>query len=137
MHACQFARDTGVLVILDPAPAPSRIPDHFFDIDLICPNQSEASALLGHTVATIGQAKAASRELIQRGAKSSIITMGNQGAVLCDGNTVEVIPPYPIDAVDSTAAGDAFAGALAVFWSEQNTLQQAKSHQDSVCLDGT
>ncbi len=125
LYACRIARKAGVRVILDPAPAPSAIPEHFFDVDLICPNQSEASALLGWSVETISDAQVATRELIERGAKNAIITMGKQGAVLCNGCEVSIFPPCPVETVDSTAAGDAFAGAIAVRWSEQNSLIEA------------
>ncbi len=125
LYASQMARQAGVRIILDPAPAPKNVPDRFFDVDLICPNQSEASLLLGWSVETITEAKTASRELVERGAKNAIITMGNQGAVLCEGSQVMVIPPCPVETVDSTAAGDAFAGAVAVRWIEQDSLVEA------------
>jgi len=125
LHASQIARKADVRIILDPAPAPKIVPDCFFDVDLICPNQSEASLLLGWSVETMTEAKKASRELVGLGAKNAIITMGKQGAVLCEGSQVTVIPPCPVETVDSTAAGDAFAGAVAVRWIEQDSLVNA------------
>lgn len=125
MYACKIARSAGVRIILDPAPAPANIPEGFFDVDLICPNQSEATALLGWNVNSIDDACTAARELVQRGAAKAVITMGKQGAVLCDGESVEIIPPFDVTAVDSTAAGDAFAGAFAVRWAEQDSIYEA------------
>ncbi len=125
MYACRMARQAGVRVILDPAPAPRNVPAHFFDVDLICPNQSEAASLLGQSVNSITEAKAASDGLIRKGARNAIITMGKQGAVLHDGTDITVVPPCAVEAVDSTAAGDAFAGALAVYWSESASLEEA------------
>ena len=125
MYACRMARQAGVRIILDPAPAPGNVPEHFFDVDLICPNQSEAASLLDQSVSSIAEAKAASDALIRKGAQNVIVTMGKQGAVLNDGTDITVVPPCVVEAVDSTAAGDAFAGALAVYWSELSSLVDA------------
>lgn len=125
IYACRIARQAGVRIILDPAPAPRNVPEHFFDVDLICPNQSEAGLLLDRSVSSIAEAKEASDGLIRKGAKNAIITMGKQGAVLNDGAGITVVPPCVVEAVDSTAAGDAFAAALAVRWSEQASLEDA------------
>ncbi len=125
LYACDIARKSGTRIILDPAPAPCDVVEDFYRIDLICPNQSEAAALLGRPVETVSQAEAASKELVERGASNAIITLGKQGAVLCDGSQTVVIPPCPVETVDSTAAGDAFAAAVAVCWSEQNDLLEA------------
>lgn len=123
--AFALARSLGKRLILNPAPMPTDFPAELFQVDLICPNQSEASALLGVQIETVEDAKQAVKQLLARGAKAVIITLGGQGAVLHDGQQVTWIPPFPITPVDTTAAGDAFAGALAVRWSEGTTLHEA------------
>ena len=124
-EAIQIARGARVPVLLDPAPMPDSLPDALLNVDLICPNQSEAAALVGHAVDSLKEAAAAVPELHRRGAKQVIITLGGLGTVVSDGGSCRSIPPFPVAAVDTTAAGDAFAGALAVRWAEGAELFEA------------
>lgn len=123
--ALQIARECGVRVILDPAPAPRQWPPQLLDVDLVCPNASEAGALVGATVDSLEAAEHAARRLHQLGARHVAITLGEDGALLFDGTTVERIGSFAVTAVDTTAAGDAFAGALAVRWAETDRLTEA------------
>lgn len=123
--AAKIAREAGVSVILDPAPAPAHFPMELLDVDLICPNQSEAAALLGQSVGLVEAAAALVPELAQLGPRRAIITLADQGAVLFDGEYVETVAAFEVDAVDSTAAGDAFAAGLAVRLAEQADLKEA------------
>ncbi|TWT84977.1 Ribokinase [Planctomycetes bacterium CA13] len=120
--ALQIAKHAGVRVILDPAPAPKVFPNEFFEADALVPNQSEAAAILGIPVETVADGMAAVEQLALRGVAFPVITMGSQGAVFGDGETIRSIEPFGVTAVDTTAAGDAFAGALAVAWAEGQTL---------------
>lgn len=120
-----LAKSLGKPVILNPAPTPPDFPADLFQVDLICPNQTEASALLGQPINSVGDAKAAIAQFLTLGAKSAVITLGSQGAVVHDGQQITWIPPFPITAVDTTAAGDAFAGALATRLCEGTTLLEA------------
>lgn len=99
--------------------------DEMTNVDLLCPNQGEAAALVGFPVDTIDDAKRAAEILVRRGAKHAIITMAGQGAVLHDGKAAWWIEPTPVQAVDTTAAGDAFAGAIAVRWAAGDSLVEA------------
>lgn len=123
--AIRIAKQAGVRVILDPAPALDVWPESFFQADLMCPNESEAAAFFGHPIENVVQAEAAARTIHARGAKNVAITLGDQGTLLFDGQQTHLVSPYEIIAVDSTAAGDAFAGALAVYWAEKNNLLDA------------
>lgn len=120
----RFARRAGVKVILDPAPA-IELPDAMFDVDLICPNESEAMSIVGGTLESIEDAEAIARRLFERGPRAVAITLGARGTMLFDGSDAQLIPSIPISVVDTTAAGDAFAGALAVRWAETGSLAQA------------
>lgn len=123
--AVALAQQLGKRVILNPAPTPANFPEELFHVDLICPNQSEASALLGETIDSVAAAKKAIAKFLSRGARNAIITLGSEGAVIHDGKAIMWIPPFPITPVDTTAAGDAFAGALAVRWCEGTRLLEA------------
>lgn len=125
IEAIRIARRAGVRVILDPAPAPQEWPDELLQVDLLCPNESEAAALVGHTVCDFPSAESAARTLHDRGATNVAITMGSQGTLLLHQDQTEMFLAYPVDVVDTTAAGDAFAGALAVHWAQTDNLRQA------------
>lgn len=125
LHAIEVAQQNGTRVILDPAPVPDGWRDDLLGVDLICPNETEAAAITGRPCATIEEAKSAALSLCDRGAKACVLTLGRQGAVLCEDRNCTVVEPFAVDAVDSTASGDAFAGALAVRWSESGSLVEA------------
>jgi ribokinase len=112
--AIEIANQVGVRVILDPAPIPNVLPIELLEVDLICPNQTEAAAIVGKPIDSVDDARDAIPAMHRRGAKSVAITLGDQGAVVSNGESIEWIRPIPVMAIDSTAAGDAFAGALAV-----------------------
>ncbi len=120
-----IARENNVKVILNPAPAAAVFPNELFQVNLICPNQHEASTLLQQDVSSFDDAKKAVQQFVSRGAENAIITLGSDGAVVSDGLRTEWIPPFVIQPVDTTAAGDAFAGAMAVYWLQLGDIFQA------------
>ena len=123
--AIEVARSAGVRVIMDPAPAPVDWRSELFEVDLICPNETEATTFVGTPVDTVDQAEDAARAMHAKGAANVAITMGERGTLLFDGQQAQLIRPYEIQPVDSTAAGDAFAGAFAVHWAKHNNLIDA------------
>lgn len=125
LTAIDVARQAGVRVILDPAPAPAEVPPQLLGVDLVCPNQSEAATLTAHPASTDVQVEQAARELQALGAENVAITLGERGSFFWDGENSRWIKPFPVSVVDTTAAGDAFAAALAVFWAEQDNLVRA------------
>jgi ribokinase len=123
IRAIELATKHGVRVILDPAPVPNGpVPDALFSVDLICPNETEARRLTQVRDESFESMQAAAEKLHQRGAKAIAITLGKHGTLVFDGSQMQRIPSIAIDAVDTTGAGDAFAGALAVRWSETQDL---------------
>ncbi|QEG39091.1 ribokinase [Roseimaritima ulvae] len=121
----KLAQQAGVKVVLDPAPAPSDVPPELLKVDVLCPNESEAAELTGRPVESLDDARRAAETLHHRGADHVALTLGERGTLLYSQGTSEIIPAYPIDAVDTTAAGDAFAGAFATRWSQTGDLQEA------------
>lgn len=121
----EVAKDAGVRVVLDPAPVPSEFPPQLLAVDLLCPNESEAARLTGQRVESIDDAHRAADTLHQMGAQHVAITMGDQGTCLLSDAESRWIPAFPVKAVDTTAAGDAFAGAIATRWSQTGDLFEA------------
>ncbi len=125
LAAIQIAKQSGVRCILDPAPVPVIWSDELLQVDLVCPNETEASAITGLPIATMSDAESVATQLHDRGAKHVVVTLGDKGAVLLTDGVFHHIEPTAITAVDTTAAGDAFAGALSVRWAETNDLVES------------
>ncbi len=113
-------------VIVDPAPARTELPMGFYGlVDILTPNQIEASQLTGIKVKSIPTAMAAAQVLRQRGTSTVIVKLGSQGAVVASESAVFHLPAFMVQAVDTVAAGDAFNGGLAVALSEGKSLRSA------------
>ncbi len=126
LHAIQIAKQTDTRTLLDPAPAPSKpTPSNLFSVDFLCPNQSEAAALTGITIRSQEDAFRAAFDLQKRGVQTVMITLAEKGVVLLDNDGPRVIPPLQVKPVDTTAAGDAFAGAFAVRVVESDSTDDA------------
>ena len=124
--AVAVARSAGVRVILDPAPAPTgAIPEFFFNVDLLCPNQAEISVICGRSCHSVDEISKAAASLRKRGIANVVVTLGEQGALLCDDQGCRLVGSSRVDVVDTTGAGDAFAAALAVHWAQHDRLEDA------------
>jgi ribokinase len=114
IRAMQLAKEKGMYVILDPAPAEGITVKALEYADVITPNQQETQYLLGTRVTDVESALKAAKGLEKFGVKNSIIKLGSKGSVVYQGKSWEFIPSIPVDAIDTVGAGDSFAGALAV-----------------------
>jgi ribokinase len=125
-YGLALARQHGVRTILNPAPA-AALPDDIFPLcDILTPNETEAEALTGLPVGTLAQARAAADHLLAKGVRDVVITLGERGALLHGQSGSKLVPAFPVSpVVDTTGAGDAFAGALAVALAEGAQLERA------------
>lgn len=136
--AVRCAQVHGVKVILNPArpmePAPlqggptmersSELPAEYFLSDILIPNLDEAADITDHD-ANIRTAKLIGSELVARGARAAVITMGKRGCMVVDRNGADHIPAFEVELVDQTGRGDAFAGALAAYYSVKDDIREA------------
>lgn len=112
--ALEIARRHGLTTVLNPAPA-RPVPDGLLDlVDWATPNESEAATLSQREVVDRASAEAAAKALLGRGASRVAVTLGDRGAVVAAAEGVVDVVPFSVQAVDTTAAGDAFSAALAV-----------------------
>ena len=112
-------------IILDPSPA-ERVPDRLFPlVEFVTPNPVEAQQLTGIAVQSIEDALRAGRALISRGTKVALIKMPHGGCVTVTADSAIAIRPTPVKVIDTTGAGDIFAGALAVALLEGRSLLDA------------
>jgi len=124
-YAADVAVNLGVPVILNPAPA-CELPSDLYDcLEVITPNESEAELLTNIKVTDEASAEAAARVLCDKGVRQVVITMGAKGAYVFDGEDGVMVPAFKVEAVDTTAAGDVFNGALAVALTEELELEEA------------
>lgn len=118
-RALQIARAGGATTILNPAPA-AELPEDIYPLcDYVTPNESEAEALTGITVTNATSAEAAARVFLDKGVGTALITLGENGALLCSANEVVHVPALSAGpVVETTGAGDAFNGGFAVALAE-------------------
>jgi ribokinase len=111
--AFKIAKENGVITILNPAPA-REIPRELLALtDIIVPNETEACELTKVKIESEVSIKLASKKFLESGVKYVIITLGERGSALVSNEEYELLEAIKVNAVDTTAAGDSFIGALA------------------------
>jgi ribokinase len=117
-HTVRFARANRIRCIVNPAPAvPAQMSD-LTGADYFVPNETEAELITGRPVKTLEDAVACATDLLQKGFQRVVITLGVRGSLFATQAGHIHIEPFPVTAVDTTGAGDAFIGSLAAFLAE-------------------
>ncbi|HSO10775.1 MAG TPA: ribokinase [Anaerolineales bacterium] len=125
LSAARRAKENNVSVILNPAPA-KELPDELVSlVNFIIPNETELSLLTNQTVNDISSIEKAARTLLERGAPKVIVTLGGNGALMVTKEFAQHVPPFKVDVVDTTAAGDAFIGGFATALLQNKMLEDA------------
>ena len=124
-RAAEIAKSNDVTVVLNPAPA-QELPDDFLaQVDILTPNEVETESLSGVKVSTAAGAERAAKVLLNKGLSAVILTLGERGALLLTPDLTQQVPAYSVEVVDTTAAGDAFCGALATGLARGDNLVDA------------
>ena len=132
LEAFRVAKSGNVRTILNPAPA-AALPDELLQhADICAPNETETQLLTGLPVSTSAEAEQAARALLARGPSIVILTLGERGILVVDQETAHHVPALRVEAVDTTGAGDAFIGSLAVFLGEGQPLARAVQAANAV-----
>lgn len=124
-YIADIAYRNNVKLILNPAPAQKLSKNLLKKVWLITPNETEASLLTGIEVNDTPSAKKAAEHLLKLGIRNVIITLGENGSLLCNEKGSEHFKAFKAKAVDSTAAGDVFNGTLAVAITNEKSLEEA------------
>lgn len=132
LHVAKRATEMGKLVILNPAPA-CELPSELLSVvHTVTPNETELEILTGMPVTTEEEVQTAARKLLESGPKRAIVTMGEKGALLVTADKATYIPAYPVEPVDTTAAGDSFTAAFAVGITKGMSEEEAASFASKV-----
>ncbi len=124
-EAIKIARQAGVRIVLNPAPARQVDLSLLQGTYVVTPNETEAESLSGVKVVDKASALEAARKIHAMGPENVIITMGEAGALVYDGDTPTMIPSVRVQVIDTTGAGDAFSGGLATAIAEGRSILEA------------
>jgi ribokinase len=126
-YTLRFARANGIPSILNPAPGQRIDLGEAANADYLIPNESEAEALTGVAVHDLETARKCAGLLLERGIRRAIVTLGKQGALVAGADGVRHAPPFAVQPVDTSGAGDAFIGSFACFLSAGHPETEAIS----------
>jgi len=117
-HAVRFAHSYGIRCIVNPAPAIPVELGCLAQADYLIPNETEAERLSGRPVGSLDEAHECAIELLRQGFRRVVLTLGARGSLIASSEGIVPVAPHTVTPVDTTGAGDAFIGSLAVFLAE-------------------
>lgn len=125
IYVAELAREKGKPVILNPAPA-QDLPQRLLQcLSIITPNETEAQMISGVAITDEASAIKAAEVIAGMGVEKVIITLGSKGCLVYSEGIAELVSAYKVEAIDTTAAGDTFNGALAVALTERSNVVDA------------
>jgi ribokinase len=128
LRAVEIAAERGTRALVNLAPTFEVPPELLKRLDPLVVNEHEAAFLLGSKVEGVDGALSAAPELLSLGSRSAVITVGSAGAVVANDESAKHLPAPEVDVVDTTGAGDAFVGALAVRLAHKASLEDAVAY---------
>jgi ribokinase len=130
--AAELAKENNAIFILNPAPV-TKLPESLFpSVDYLIPNEIELELISGLKITDETSIRKACENLLNKGIKNIIVTLGRKGALLLNRNVNKIFPTKKVKVVDTTAAGDAFNGAFAYRISEGDSLDDAIEFANNV-----
>lgn len=125
-YGIRKASELGKTVILNPAPAPDSLPEDIWEkIDYLTPNETELLKLTGQQEMTMDSIRKGAYLLLEKGVKNVLVTLGEKGVLFVNGTDEKLFPARKVTAVDTTAAGDCFNGALITGLAEEMSFEEA------------
>jgi len=125
LEAARLGRGAGARVVLNLAPAQPLAPEALRDVDVLLVNEHEAALLLGDTDDAVRAAPERAARRLGEIVPSAVVTLGARGAAWAEGGESGAVPGFAVEAVDTTAAGDAFAGALGAALADGRRMRDA------------
>lgn len=132
VRAIEIATEKGIITVLDAGPAQAYDLEKLPPVTILSPNETETKALVGIYPGDIETCREASKKLIERnGCKFVVLKLGDRGSYIYGDGLDVLVPPYKVDAIDPTAAGDAFTGVLAKVYAETGDLVESAKYANA------
>lgn len=131
-YALQKSKELGKYTILNPAPAVKLEDSIIENVDLLTPNETELEILSGVKIESEDDIKKAADVLIEKGVKELIVTLGSKGSLYINKDNTKLKKSYKVEAIDTTAAGDSYTGALAVAFAQDKNIDEAMDFASKV-----
>ena len=131
-YALNKAKELNKYTILNPAPAVKLDDEIIKNVDLLTPNEAELEIISGVSIETEEDIQKAAQIMIEKGVKELIVTLGSKGSLYINKEKSMFKKAYKVEAVDTTAAGDSYTGALAVALSQDKGMEEAMDFASKV-----